>query len=94
MLKTFNIILVVLLCLLQYRLWFGDGNLQEVARLHHSVDELRQQAQKLDQRNQALQADVMDLKQGMEAIEERARQDLGMIQQDETFFQIIEPDKK
>lgn len=84
--------LALLLCLLQYRLWFGDGNLFEVHRLQQRIEELRREAARLRERNSALEAEVLDLKQGLEAVEERARRDLGMIREGETFFQVIEKD--
>ncbi len=84
-------ILVVLLCLLQYRLWYGDANVFQVQDFERQIDELKQQAVALKARNDVLEAEVKDLRNGIEALEERARQDLGMIKKGETFFQIIEP---
>ena len=84
-------LLVILLCLLQYRLWYGDANVFQVRDFERQIDELKQQAVVLKARNDALEAEVKDLRNGIEAIEERARQDLGMIKKGETFFQIIEP---
>ncbi len=84
-------VLLVLFCLLQYRLWYGDANVFQVQELERQIGELKQQATKLDARNAALEAEVKDLRNGIEALEERARQDLGMIKKGETFFQIIEP---
>ena len=84
------VILVVLLLLLQYRLWFGDGSLIEVNRLHKLLDEKRAENEALRIRNAALEADVKDLKQGKTAIEERARSELGMIKEGETFYQTVE----
>lgn len=84
-------LLLVLLAALQYRLWVGEGSLAEVAALHRSNEQLRQElAQKQAANNRQL-ADVMDLKQGTEAIEERARQELGMIREGETFYQFVKP---
>ena len=83
-------LLVALLLLLQYRLWIGDGSLAEVWDLYQQVETQREENQRLRERNQALEAEVEDLKQGLEAIEERAREELGMIKDDETFYQIIE----
>ena len=83
-------ILVVLLLMLQYRLWFGDGSLIEVNRLHKLLDEKRAENEALRIRNAALEADVKDLKQGKTAIEERARSELGMIKEGETFYQTVE----
>ena len=83
-------LLVVLLLLLQYRLWVGDGSLAEVWDLYQQVELQRDENERLSERNQALEAEVKDLKQGLEAIEERAREELGMIKDGETFYQIIE----
>ena len=83
-------ILVGLLLILQYKLWFGDGNMREVWQLRESIEAQKKENETLRQRNAALEAEVQDLKQGMEAIEERARSELGMIKKDETFFQVIE----
>ena len=83
-------LLVVLLVLLQARLWFGDGSLADVWDLYRQVEMQKQENRQLRERNQALEAEVQDLKQGLEAIEERAREELGMIREDETFYQIIE----
>ena len=88
--KTLVIILIVLTILLQYRLWFGDGGLVEVWNLRHAVEEQKQENAALMERNKALEAEVKDLKQGLDAIEERARSELGMIKKDETFYQAVE----
>lgn len=90
----FRILLLVLLLLLvamQYRLWVGDGGWAEVANLREQIEALRETNAKLQTRNQALEAEVVSLKTGDEAMEERARSDLGMVKQDEDFFLIVEP---
>ncbi len=84
-------LLLLLIGLLQYRLWFGDGNVLEFRRLNDRIEELRQEGAKRRERNAALEAEVMDLKQGLDAVEERARQDLGMIKEGEVFVQVIDP---
>jgi len=81
--------LVVLLLMLQYRLWFGDGSIQEVSRLRSEAIMSRAELIRLNSRNKALAAEVADLKRGLDAIEERARADLGMISQGETFYQFV-----
>lgn len=86
-------ILLIVLVLLQYRLWVGDGSLAEVWQLHHKVDEQKAENARLEERNQTLDAEVKDLKQGQAAVEERAREELGMIRKGETFYQIIEKDR-
>jgi len=83
-------LLVVLFVLLQYKLWLGDGSLAEVWDLYRQVEQQKDENQRLQERNQALEAEVQDLKQGLESIEERAREELGMIKDSETFYQIIE----
>ena len=83
------LILLVLLLLLQYRLWVSDEGLQEMWRLRELVNEQAARNIELEQRNAALEAEVQDLRQGMDAVEERARSDLGMIRDQETFFQIV-----
>ena len=88
--KKLLILLVILLVYLQYNLWFGKGGLQEVWRLHKDVERQSQKNSELRERNEALDAEVLDLQQGLEAIEEHAREDLGMIKEGETFYQVVE----
>jgi len=83
-------LLAVLFVLLQYKLWVGDGSLAEVWDLYRQGELQKQENQQLRERNQALEAEVQDLKQGLDSIEERAREELGMIKEDETFYQVIE----
>lgn len=84
-------LLIVLLLLLQYKLWVGDGGIPEVLHLEKEVEKQQQHKKELEERNASLAAEVKDLKQGQEAIEERARSEMGMIGKDETFYQIIRP---
>lgn len=88
--KWIATILFSLLLVLQYTLWFGNGGLLRVWQLNSMVDKQEVENEQLVERNRALEAEVIDLKQGLEAIEERARSDLGMIKKDETFFQVVE----
>lgn len=88
--KPLMTFLAVILLLLQYRLWFSHDGLPTALYLHHQVEIQRQDNDVLEQRNQLLAADVHDLKSGLDALEERARNDMGMIKHQETFFQIIE----
>lgn len=83
--------LLVLLVLLQYRLWLGDGGMREVARLRTEIEHQKVENDTLRERNRTLAAEVQDLKKGTTAIEERARTDLGMVGQGETFFQVVTP---
>ncbi|MES9843674.1 MAG: cell division protein FtsB [Candidatus Sedimenticola sp. PURPLELP] len=86
-------ILIIILIVLQYRLWVGEGSLAEVYGLKREIAKQKAELKQLKQRNQALQAEVGDLKQGLEAIEERARSELGMIRDGEVFYQMVEPEK-
>lgn len=90
--KWISAILIVLLAALQYKLWVGQGSLAEVSSLKQAIEKQKETNTKLRERNDALDAEVQDLKQGVEAIEERARSELGMIKKDETFFQIVDED--
>jgi len=90
--KALITIFIMLLLVLQFKLWFGDGNMREVWRLQTAIEDQKSENEKLRERNVALEAEVRDLKQGLEAVEERARSELGMIKKDETFYQIVESD--
>lgn len=79
-----------MLGLVQYQLWFGEGSVAEVWRLEEAVSEQRADNEGLRQRNEALAANVRDLKDGLAAIEQRARRELGMIGEDEVFYQVVE----
>jgi len=94
MIRFLIALLFVLLVVLQFRLWVGEGSLAELHLLKQDIAEQKLELEQMRRRNQALQAEVNDLKKGLEAIEERARHDLGMIREGETFYQIIEPTKK
>lgn len=88
-------ILLGILIGLQYPLWLGDGGLLALWKLKHEISLQKNENSKLKERNLALEAEVLDLKQGYEALEERARAELGMVRRGETLFQIIErPDSK
>ena len=90
--KKIIALLVVLLFLLQYKIWLGDGGIPEILQLENEVEVVQLQVDKLKERNQALDAEVQDLKKGMDAIEERARSELGMIAKDEVYYQVISSD--
>jgi len=89
--RSLAAVLVVLLAVLQYRLWVGDGSVAEVWSLKREVAAQHAENLELVARNLHLEAEVIDLKEGAEVIEDRARRDLGMIGQGETFFQIVDP---
>lgn len=83
-------ILVLMLILLQWRLWVGDGGVQELTQLEQELAAQKAENESLQQRNQMLESEILDLKNGLEAVEERARSDLGMIRDGETFYMVIE----
>lgn len=87
--RLLKLFLLVLLVILQYRLWLGKNSLPEYWHLQEDVARQEQSNQKLRQRNQVLVADIQDLREGEVALEERARNELGLIKQDETFFRLI-----
>jgi len=91
--KWFWILLLLILIGLQSRLWIGEGSLAEFWLLEEKIEKQQIHNRLLEERNAVLKAEVADLKQGMEAIEERARSELGMIKQDETFYQILDSPK-
>jgi cell division protein FtsB len=77
--------------ILQYRVWLSPDGKREVDRLDRAVAAQRAENDQLSERNRQLAAEVRDLKTGMEALEERARSDLGMIASNETFYQVVPP---
>lgn len=80
---------------LQYSLWVGEGGVRDVRRHKASIAVLQKENEKLSERNRVLEAEVRDLKSGLEAVEEHGRLDLGMIKNDETFFLVTgNPDAK
>ncbi|MFT5162687.1 MAG: cell division protein FtsB [Alteromonadaceae bacterium] len=87
--RVFKLFLIMALVLLQYRLWVGHNGIKDYYKHREVVTRHIEINQKLVKRNQLLTADVHDLKNGLEAIEERARLELGMIKEGETFFRII-----
>jgi cell division protein FtsB len=88
--KPVVILLSVLFMLLQYRLWLSHDGIPAVLHQHRTVEIQRQQNERLIERNKVLAAEVQDLKSGLDAVEERARSELGMIKPGETFFHLIE----
>ncbi len=88
--KILIAIIVLLIIHFQYRIWVGDGSIAEIDAYQYRLDDLKKQAEEKRQRNEALYAEVLDLRKGQEAIEERAREELGMIKEDETFFHVLE----
>ncbi len=88
--RIVTIILLLILLLLQYPLWLGKGGWLKVWNLHRQVAAQQQINQRTQARNAVLDAEVRDLKQGTAAIEERARSELGMVKQNEVFYQILD----
>jgi len=88
--KFLSFLLITLLVLLQYRLWIGNGSLTDVHHLQQAKQAQLEENERLRESNQALTAEVHDLKHGYEAIEERARSEMGLIKKDETFYHVIE----
>jgi cell division protein FtsB len=89
--KVLSFVLAAFLLALQYPLWIGKGSWMKVWDLDRTLTAQREQNARLKARNDALDAEVRDLKQGLEALEERARLELGMIKKDEIFFQVVPP---
>lgn len=87
--KILAAILATLLLALQYPLWIGKGSWMRVRDLDGQLAQQREANARLKARNDALDAEVRDLKQGLDAVEERARLELGMIRKDEMFYQIV-----
>jgi len=88
--RALTLTLAALIVLIQYPLWLGKGSWLRVWEVDQQIRSQHETNQRLQARNQALEAEVRDLKVGREAIEERARSELGMIRQDEIFFQVLE----
>lgn len=84
------LVLALLFGWLQYRLWLSDGSWGEVGALENQVAHQKRENQGLQERNNALAAEVEDLKSGEEAVEERARSELGMIKPGEKFYRVVE----
>ena len=82
--------LLLLLLLLQYRLWLAEGSLAELHRLQAEFVEQQALNETLRVRNDWLEEEVLELQQGLETVEERARRDLGMIREGEVYYQVVE----
>ena len=91
--KIIAFVLLVLLIWLQYKIWLQDGGIPEVLQLQQEVEDVQLEVEKLRERNSSLDAEVKDLKKGLDAIEERARSEMGMIKEGEVYYQVIEPEK-
>lgn len=91
MLRYIALILLILLIALEVKLWAGDGGMRDVWRLQQRLSDQKVENLKLKQRNEKLAAEVRDLKTGKDAIEERARSELGLIKPGEVFYQVVDP---
>ena len=91
--KVLLAILLLVLIALQLKLWFGEGGYNDARRLEERVAEQARENETLAQRNRELQAEVDDLRRGLQAVEERARSELGMVKEDEQFYQVVPPRK-
>jgi cell division protein FtsB len=90
-LRYLALILLILLIALQVKLWAGDGGMRDVWRLQQRLAEQKRENLALKRRNEKLAAEVQDLKTGKDAIEERARSELGLIKPGEIFYQVVDP---
>ena len=90
--RWLNILLLLILLGLHYRLWIGAGSWADVAALERKIDQQADKNERLVARNQLLEGEVISLKSGLDAIEERARSDLGMIKHNETFYLVVDPE--
>ena len=88
--RNLAIVFGVLIVLIQYPLWLGKGGWLKVWDYDRQLSEQKERNRATQARNDALDAEVRDLRSGLEAVEERARRELGLIKQDEVFFQIVE----
>ena len=89
--RIVTVVLTLLLVALQFRLWIADGGLAHTHRLRAEVEAQREDNARLLARNAALDAEIRDLKSGVDAIESRARTTLGMVRDGETFFLVVNP---
>lgn len=90
--KILLAVLLVLLTGLQYRLWVAEGSWADVTRLEREIEKQASENERLKERNRRLAIEVRALKNGLDSVEERARQDLGMIREGETFYMIVAPE--
>ena len=92
LLRLLVVLLLVMLFVLQYRLWVGQGSLAEVISLERRIQRQQARIAEMEERNAMLRAEVESLKTGLDAVEARAREDLGMIKEGEVFYQVVPGD--
>lgn len=88
--RTIIFALILILVGLQYKLWIGDGSLVQWRQLEQKIDAQELENERLQVRNHAIEADIIELQSGDQALEERARHELGMVKNDEVFYQFVE----
>ena len=88
--RTILLLLVLTLVGLQYKLWLGEGSFRQWQQLEQKTIAQTKENEKLLAHNQALEADIKELKQGSQALEEQARYGLGMVKEDEVYYQVVE----
>jgi cell division protein FtsB len=92
--KIIAFVLLTLVFWLQYKIWLEDGGIPEILQLEQEIEEFQSEVKSLKERNASLDAEVKDLKKGFDAIEERARSEMGMLKEGEVYYQVIEPKNK
>ncbi|KTC97159.1 cell division protein FtsB [Legionella erythra] len=88
--RSIVVILILALIGLQYKLWLGDGSVLQWQQLEQKIVDQQKENKKLAARNRAIEADILELKSGEQALEEQARYELGMIKHDEVYYQFVE----
>jgi len=88
--KILLAMLVLVLVALQLNLWVGDGSYSEILALEEQIEQQKQENMVLAERNQQLEGEVLDLKTGLDAVEERARSEYGMVKEGEVLYQIVQ----
>ena len=92
--KIIALVLLTLVIWLQYKVWLQDGGIPETLQLEQEIEQVQGEVKSLKERNASLDAEVKDLKKGFDAIEERARSEMGMLKEGEVYYQVIEPKKE
>lgn len=92
--KIIAFVLLALVFWLQYKVWLQDGGIPEILQLEQEIEDVQSEVKMLRERNASLDAEVKDLKKGFDAIEERARSEMGMLKEGEVYYQVIKPKVK
>ncbi len=88
--RTIGLFLLLILLVLQYKLWFGEGSIPEWTQVDKKLALQKEENEKLTARNRAVEADIAELQSGDQALEEQARYDLGLVKQGETYYQFVD----